>query len=394
MKIVQYLSEIRLELGGAARAVLDLCTALAERGHEVTQLTCDPADVPGSWVSGEPGHPRVERMERRARPLPRLSSASALKAAGEIERADVVHLHVPWDPICLQLGRMARRAGVPYVVAIHGMLDDWSMSQKGLKKRLYLALGGRRLLQEAAAVHCTAEAERDQSSKWYPRGRPVVVPLIFDVSEYEELPGPEVARREFASAFGDPGQAVLLFLSRLHPKKRPELLIEAAGQLRDEGVALKLLVVGSGEPGYERGLRRLVGRLGLDGQVEFLGFVSGRNKVSLYQSADLLVLPTSQENWGFVLIESLACGTPVVTTRGVDIWPELQSSGGAMIVDPTPSAIAAAVAGLIQDEERRRAMQRRGRAWVLKELNVDRVVARYEELYDGLSRSSGRRSPR
>ena len=119
----------------------------------------------------------------------------------------------------------------------------------------------------------------------------------------------------------------------------------------------------------------------LGGSVEFLGFVSGREKVSLYQAADLFVLPTHQENWGFVLLESLACSTPVVTTRGVDIWPELEASGGAVIVEPTAGAVAGAVTELLGDRKRRRVMERRGRRWVLENLDVARVVGQYEQLY-------------
>ena len=120
----------------------------------------------------------------------------------------------------------------------------------------------------------------------------------------------------------------------------------------------------------------------MSARIAFLGFVSGRNKVSLYQASDGFVLPTSQENWGFVLLESLACATPVITTKGVDIWPELQSSGGAVIADETPQAFAAALADLILDREKRQRMQQQGRAWVQRNFNVDRVVEQYEQLYE------------
>ena len=381
MKIVQYMSRIRLEDGGVVRAVLDLCGALAARGHDVTLLSLDATDVPQPWLSGDPGRPRVELIERQIGVLPHVSCATAERVRRSIQHADLVHLHVPWDPLCLQLGRLARRAGKPYVVSLHGMLDDWCMAQKGFKKRLYLAVVGRRFLERAAAVHCTADAERDQSYKWYPRGRPIVVPLIFDLSAYEDLPGPELARRTFASAFGDSGDAVVLFLSRLHPIKGLELLIQAAEQLRDDGLAFKLLIAGAGDQQYDESMRRLVQRLGLSERVAFLGFVSGRTKVSLYQAADVFVLPTSHENWGFVSVESLACGTPIIITRGVDIWPELESSGGAVIVDSTPQAIAAAIATLLGHQSRRQSMQQKGRAWVLQNLSLERVLGQYEQAY-------------
>ena len=108
--------------------------------------------------------------------------------------------------------------------------------------------------------------------------------------------------------------------------------------------------------------------------------MSGCAKLWLYEAADVFVLPTFQENWGFVLIESLACATPVITTRAVDIWPELQSSGASVIVDATPDATAAALSELLGDRARREAVGPTGRAWVLDNLSVDRVLDRYEQL--------------
>jgi glycosyltransferase involved in cell wall biosynthesis len=128
-------------------------------------------------------------------------------------------------------------------------------------------------------------------------------------------------------------------------------------------------------------LRDLVSGAGLDDRLHFLGFVGGTKKISLYEAADVFVLPTSQENWGLVLTESLACRTPVITTRGVDIWRELQDSGGAVIVDFDPDALAAAIRGLLDDPEARQAMGSRARSWVLETLNPDRVIEQYYALY-------------
>ncbi len=372
------MARIRLEEGGVVRAVLDMCGALAARGHSVTLLTFDSTDVPDDWADDNPA---VITLQTPAGLLPRLGPATTALVRDVFARADVVHLHVPWDLICRPLARLAGDARVPYFISIHGMLDDWCMAQKRLKKRVYLAMGGRGLLEGAQAVHCTAQAEADQSSRWFPRGRAAVVPLIFDLAEYEQLPGPEIARRRFAAQMGDDGEPVVLFVSRLHPKKRLDVLIEAAARLRDDGLACRFLIAGTGEPDYQQQLRGLVGQRELGDRVHFVGFVSGRDKLSLYQAADVFVLPTFQENWGFVLIESLACATPVITTRAVDIWPELQSSGGAVIVDATPDATAAAIAELLGDRERLDTMGPKGRAWVLDNLNIDRVLDSYEQLY-------------
>ncbi len=381
MHIVHYLSTMRLEAGGVIRAVLDMAAQLTARGHSVTLMTFDPKDVPEPWIAGGAGLPRVHKLAGDYGQLAGLNRGFARQVAECLDGADVVHMHVPWDFVCCRVAGVANRLGVPYVVALHGMLDDWCMEQRGWKKRLYLSIAGRRLLERAAAVHCTCRIEADQASRWYPRGRSEVIPLIFNPSAFKELPGPELARRAYASALGDDGEPVVLFLSRLHPKKRLDILIDAMARLREIGPPCRLVIAGTGEPEYEQSMRDLVTRHDLGDRVEFVGFVSGQEKISLYQACDLFVLPTDQDTWPFALIEPLACGLPLITTRGVDIWQDLEASGGAVIVETPPENLAETIKRLIEDPDKCRDMGRRGRRWVLETLDPDRVMDRYEALY-------------
>lgn len=378
MKLVHYLPRIRLAEGGVVRAVLDMAALLAMRGHAVTVATHDAADAPPEWRSGGP---RIALIPTPKYPGGLMSDRQLRALHPLIQESDVVHLHTPWERTNLQIARRCRRLGTPYVVTIHGMLDDWCMSQKGPKKRLFLALGGRAMLDHAAWVHCTAEAERRQASRYF-SSPGVVIPLVLDLAEYRSLPGTGPAAEAFPGAARAlaSGEPILLFLSRLHPKKGVEALIDAAIRLRDRGALARVLIAGPGEADYQRALRARAGPLGE--RVEFLGLVGGRAKVALYQCATVFVLPTSQENFGFVVPEALACGVPAITTRGVDIWPELEASGGAIIADPpTPEVIADHIGALIADPARRDRMGRSGREWVLAMLNPDRIVGQFEEAY-------------
>lgn len=388
MKIVHYHRELLLEKGGVVRAVLDTCTGLASAGHDVVVLSPTIRDTPESWQRHEPGCPQAIEV-----PAPTFlggwfRGADLHTVAQHLEDADALHLHGMWGAFNVQLARAARARGVPYLYSVHGMLDDWCMAQRGLKKRVYLSTIGRRSLHEAAAVHCTAAAELEQSRKWFPQGHGVVVPLILDTSDFEELPGPDAARARFpelADAARD-GRPVILFLSRIHYKKGVEHLIRATVRLRDAGRNPLVYIAGTGDAPYVASLEKLVADLDVGDSVRFPGFVSGVEKVSLYQAADVFVLPTSQENFGFVLFEALAAATPVVTTRGADTWPEMEASGGSLVVDADADAIADAIATLADDPERRATMGDAGRAWVLANLSVDAVVQRYVDLYASIVR--------
>ena len=383
MRILHYLPRVSIAEGGVTRAVLDLTDALARTGQDVTLLTYSDEDVPPEWAGAERA-PRVELVDAPAWPGGLFSPGQRRSLEPRVAAADVVHLHAPWTLSNRQLASLARRSGTPYVLSIHGMLDDWSMSQRRLKKRAYLALGGRALLERAAAVHCTAAFEEEQAKKWFPGGRAETIPLVFDVSLFEgeidasRAPGPPPA-----------GRPRLLFLSRIHEKKGLDRLIRAAAAIADEGLETDVLIAGTGEEAYVERMRALAAELGMAERTHFLGLVKGAEKAALYASADLFVLPTSQENFGFVCPEALACGTPAVTTRGVDIWPELEESGGAVIVENTPEGIAGGVRELLADAARREEMGRRGREWVLSRFSGDRVAREYVSLYERVAARRG-----
>ena len=313
MHIVHYHKSIRLEHGGVVRAVLDLSTVMAAHGHQVTLLTPDDTDVPESWRSGDGtgGVPRCHRVPATG-PAGLFSRASMNTIRPHLEAADCLHLHGMWGIFNAQLGRLARKVGTPYIYSIHGMLDDWCMSQRMPKKRVYLKLIGKRALHEAALVHCTAEAELEQSRKWFPSGTGHIAPLPIDLADFEDLPGPGPIHARFPML--DDDRPTLLFLSRLHYKKGVEHLIEATKLLVDRGRNVRTFVVGSGDDAYRAKLESMVAELKLADHVIFPGFVAGREKVSLFETSDVFVLPTSQENFGFVLFEALAAKTPVVTT--------------------------------------------------------------------------------
>lgn len=374
MRIVHYISEVVAEHGGVVKAVLDLCGALSNRGHEVTLLTQNPQDVPKHW-DGTSGTPTVVRTNFPRNPLAH-SADSIFDEA--LQRAEVVHLHTPWELTNIPFSRHLRRRAIPYVVSIHGMLDDWCMAQRGLKKRIFLAATGRRFLERASRVHCTAEGERQQAIKWVPKAHTIVLPLLVDLSEYDTLPGAGPAIEAYPQLATVAPK--LLFLSRLHPKKGVEVLLRAAAEVARCGIDLQLFIAGPGDDNYVNRLKRLANDLDLGTKTHFLGMVRGVQKTSLYQAADLFVLPTHQENFGLVLVEALACGTPVITTSGVDIWPELQQAGSA-IVEAEPQAVATALLERLAQRDRLPEIGAQGQEFVRDWLAEEKVIAGYEAMY-------------
>lgn len=358
--------------------MLDLTRALAARGHNA--YLCSPEfardGVTDRTLEFEP---RLIKVERSFGPWLTRHGMRQLRQA--LTNADVVHLHQLWDPACAQVAWLAKRMNVPFIVTLHGVLDRWSMAQKPFKKRVYLSLVARHVLESATIIHCTAEAEKSQATRWFQSPNVVVLPYLTDLAAYRDLPGPQLAEERYPEIFATPHGKVALFLSRLHPKKGLENLLRAIAISRKNGHAISLAIAGSCEEPYQLQLTRLARQLGIDKCVYFLGFVCGKEKLSLYQAADVLVLPTYQENWGLVLTESLACGTPVITTKGTDIWRELESSNAAVITKIDPESIGSDLTQLLYDSSKLKKMGQKGRRWVFTEFDVNRIASAYERLY-------------
>lgn len=378
MKVLHYLPFIRLAEGGVVRAVLDLSAALAGAGHEVTLLCCDAIDAPEAWLGGADGLPAVVQLGAPARPAGLLSAAQCAHAADALRACDIVHLHTPWITSNRQIAALARRAGRRYVLSLHGMLDDWAMARKAWKKRIYLALAARRLLAGAAVVHCTAEGERRESAPRVPHDRIAVAPLLPDATTLGRRVGVEAARAEI---LGNDAAPVVLFLGRIFEDKGVEELIDAAGELHRRGVELQLVVAGPAEPRYLESLRRRAEREGIAERTRWPGFVGDELKQSLLEAASVAVSLSLHENFGYTVVEAIACGAPAVITRGVAIWPTLEEGGGVRVVDGVAEATEA-IAQLLADPALRSRMGSRGREHVLEWLAPARVRAAYEAVYD------------
>jgi glycosyltransferase involved in cell wall biosynthesis len=380
LRIVHYFPGIRLEMGGPVRMIIDLCNVLAARGHELVLITYDSPDIPPDWNT--PGKPRTVIIPS-SRYHNWLLTEPALKIVNQtLAGGGVAHLHTPWMAGNIQLARAALLNKVPYVVTTHGMLNDWPMSQRGPKKRFYLTVTGRRMLRRASRVHFTARAELDQSWKWIGRGTPSIVPCMVDLEPYRTLPGPDLARRTYPAAA--PDGPVVLFLSRLHEKKGLDLLIDAFAIVRDSGSAARLLIAGVGTPEYEAAIGKQVRDRGLQDRVFFVGMARGDAKISLYQRADVFVLPTRQENFGLVLVEALACGTHVVTTRGTDIWREMEQAGSTITGLEPPSIARGILDSLAATDDLRQARGARGRQWVFDNLDDNVLASDYENMYSAI----------
>jgi glycosyltransferase involved in cell wall biosynthesis len=302
---------------------------------------------------------------------------------GAIRQADVVHIHTLWEEIQHQAARICRRMGVPYVVAPHGMLDPWSLRQRWLKKKLYMMLRLRRNLDGAALLHYCSETERDLVSQLDLASPAAVIANGLDLSEFQELPPPAQFRDSFPEIAG---RDIVLFLSRLHPKKGLDLLIPAFAAAKLSNTVL--VIAGPAAEGYLAEVKRMVRDQGIEGSVIFTGMLYGRDRIAALAAADLFVLPSYQENFGIAVIESLAAGTPVVISDQVNIHPEIAAAQVGAVVSTQVNAVTSAINKWMGDPALRQQTGERARQWATQQYDWRHIAALWRDQLMPLAREA------
>ncbi|MCM0019813.1 MAG: glycosyltransferase [Tagaea sp.] len=358
-----------------------MARAVAARGHEVEIHTTDRemSDSERAELSGTTTRRGVTiHVHRQGFPKTLAVSwplARALDAA--IPKADVVHIHSLYLFHVWYAARVARAARVPYLLRPHGTLDPFMWKRHRARKALVEFAFQNRVIDGAAALHWTAEAEMRLAEPYTRGAKGVVVPNGIDVAEFADLP----ARGSFAAKFPQlAGTKPVLFLSRLNFKKGLDVLIPAFRKARDADPALRLAIAGP-DDGYEAQARTLVAAHGLESDTLWIGMLNGRDKLAAFVDCALFALPSWSENFGIAIVEAMACGAPVAISDRVNIWREIEDAGAGLVSPPEIDALAAHILLLANDPARAKRMGEAGRKLAAERYDWANIAARLESVY-------------
>jgi len=260
-----------------------------------------------------------------------------------IQNFDLAHIHAVFNHSSVAAAHVCQKFGVPYVVRPLGTLDPWSMTQKSLRKRLFWQISGRGIIDNAAAVHYTSEAEKCSTESSLGLNHGKVIPL-----------GVETAVTNSTDKL-DP---YVLVLSRLHPKKGLDVLIDAFLLLvqTPHFAAWRLVLAGDGPSEY---VSMLKAKAGGSDRIRFTGWLDGEEKNSVLSGASLLVLPSHQENFGLCVMEALAHSVPVLVSPNVNLAAQIATANAGWIAAIDKTALKEKLAEALLDRDE---LTRRGRA--------------------------------
>jgi glycosyltransferase involved in cell wall biosynthesis len=357
MRLLHVMPDLTRAYGGPIEALVGYVGA-AGPSAEVTVAGPTASDSELDWL-------------RRVMPRATVLTTSRLRVPRLVRRlalaADVVHVHGLLNPVSSGGAGAALARNRPLVIGPFGTLSRYTFThRRALAKQLYFLTVDAPHLRRAAAVHFTTAAERDEAA-WHGidfAGRAHVVPPPWRGG----APTPSAAHA---------GETVL-FLSRLHPKKGLELLLEAWPAVRRARPAARLVIAGAGATRYEATIRRAAEQI--DG-VRFEGFVAGDAKAACLAAADLFVLPSFNENFGIAVLEAVAAGLPAVLSAGVQLAPWVESRGVGRIAPRRAEPLALAIDRALGDAELRSRVARCGAQFVDDDFGLARVAPALLDMY-------------
>jgi glycosyltransferase involved in cell wall biosynthesis len=354
--------------GGPIGVALNQGAEMMKRGHQVTvvaatrgydtvpeQLNGVPAKlfpartlVPGLSFAGV-GAPALLRWFRR-----------------NAERFDVVHIHFDRGLVVLPVAFAALRRRIPYVLQTHGMIVP---SSRALAAPVD-AVWTRRILRSAGAVFYLTPKEREQLITV--AGNDLrLLPLRNGVPEY-----PMAAPSD--------GPPEVLFVARMHARKRPIAFVEMAKELLEVGIDARFTLIGRDE-GEGPALRAALAgqtRITWEGSLPPFAVPQRMGSASVY------VLPSVDEPYPMSVLEAMSVGLPVVISEDCGLADLVQRTDCGVVVKPAVPALVAAVESILGDPALARAMSGRARDAVRRELCMtevgDRLAASYADVVGGV----------
>ncbi len=364
MKILHYIPSIDRTSGGVGAYMQLLTVELGKLVdlHVVTHREENPLELENC---------KVHFIRKNSNPFSSRGKAEFIELLEEI-KPDVFHSNCCWLPMSARTAMWAKGLGYKVVYTPHGMLEPWIMKRHYWTKKLpALLLFQKNGVQIADMLHATADSEKENLLKLGWNKNITVIPNCVQV---DKITTKESWMRN----------KEILFLSRVHVKKGINFLIEAVARLKDEMQGYTVRIAGEGDEVYIAELRLMAAKLGVAELIHFEGGVYGERKWELFRRTDLFVLPTHSENFGIVVAEALASGTPVVTTKGTP-WQELDECSCGWWTEIGTEATTEALRKFLQcSEDELEQMGRNGRKLIEDKYSTKKIAFDMLKLYESI----------
>lgn len=359
--------------GGPIYSSAALCKVLATKGHDITVITTTANGKVELDV--EVGVPHlIEGVEviyfkRITKDNTHFSPRLLFYLWKNAENYDAIHIHSLWNFVSVFSLTICALKGITPVVSPRGMLSDYVINTNHpLQKRMLHYFLGKRILSKVK-FHATADAELEEIEKVFPNSKITVIPnILLDIDEVH------VERQNVSD-----GVTRLIFLSRVDPKKGLEILFKALAGIEWQ---YHLTIVGSGSTEYLQTLKTYAIKLQIDLNITWAGPIYGNEKYALLASNDLMMLTSYNENFGNVVLESLACGTPVLISDKVGLSTYVKENNLGWVCDNSHDIITDTLNKFQQEKDKQVNIRAVSPHMIRKDFGAEKLSRAYLDMYN------------
>nr|WP_122120200.1 glycosyltransferase [Alistipes megaguti] len=359
MRALHTIQGLSAKSGGTSTSTYDLLTAMHHIGCNVDLMTLQSPDLLGNnepWINALPN-----------------DSISSYGYSHNMNKFlsqtdyDLYHTNGLWLYGNHITCKIARDKDKPYVITPHGMLYPLALKRSYWKKWPLLQFFFNKDILHASCIHVTSKPELEYVRQFGYKGPIAIIANPVTIPEYIKT----IVRDNHRTRFG--------FLGRLHPVKKIENIFYAASLLKRDD--FEILIIGSGDPGYEQFLKQEVVRLKLP-NIHFCGFLTGKEKYETLAKLSALFVPSDFENFGMIVPEALSVGTPVMASLGTP-WEELNTHKCGWWCDRSPQNIAHVMIEILNmPQTDLDAMGERGKQLVFQHYTAQEIATKMKLLYD------------
>ena len=383
MKVLHVIPSVSPLRGGPSVMLRTMARGLVQAGVTVDVATTDDngpgrLDVVSCKAVIEDGvtyryFPRQTKFYTFSWPLTRW-------LAEHVKDYDVIHIHALFSYAAVPAALLAKRFKVPYIVRPLGVLNRWGMQNRRVwLKKLSFRLIDSRILAGAAAIHYTSEQEMLEAVELGVKQNYAIIPNAVDIPEYVM----SMPQGQFRTVHPElTGRFLILFLSRLDPKKGLDILLPAFDRLRKRYPEAYLIVAGNGESEFIAQQKRLAEKLGIGAHILWTGFLNNEQKWFVLRDADVFVLPSYSENFGIAVVEAMAIGLPVIVSNRVAIHREVANANAGLVVGCTIDQLSEALSRIIALHGTDKTLGRNGLDTVHKKFRTTEVIRELTSLYN------------
>lgn len=385
IKILHVTASLSPEWGGPTKVVVELTEALARKGIDITIFT--PVRKGDEVKIKPPKGVNLQLFNQGF--LSKWWTSYSPDLARNIQwgayKFDLIHIHEIWHYANFASYHAAKKAGKPYIITIHGLLDPWCLNYKAFKKKIYSLFIQRRILREASALHAITNEEVKHIRTFGIDSSIVMIPNGIDPKEFINLP----PREELESFYPKiKGKRIILFLGRIHPKKGLDLLAKAFEKIAREWDNAYLMIVGPDSEGYKIKIEKMLESEGVLNRVIFTGMLSGHEKLAALSRADICAIPSYSEVRSIVALEAMACSIPVVITQQCQ-FPEVAEVKAGIVIEPDSKQLAQAMCKLLDSPQLCKKMGENGKRLVLEKFTWDKIADKMIKVYEEIVNRKG-----